>query len=110
MVAACACHAMNDVGEPCAGEPHARFDRGPLARRLTTPDGRRSASPAPTTPTSHQPSGLPHRYWSPSQQNIDLVHQYETAGPKLLKVVAVSSGCTGTDQQDSTKTLSIDVR
>jgi hypothetical protein len=23
---------MNDVGEPCAGEPHARFDRGPLAR------------------------------------------------------------------------------
>ena len=22
---------MNDVGEPCAGEPHARFDRGPLA-------------------------------------------------------------------------------
>ena len=24
---------MNDVGEPCAGELHARFDRGPLARR-----------------------------------------------------------------------------
>ena len=24
---------MNDVGEPCAGEPHARFDRGPLAKR-----------------------------------------------------------------------------
>ena len=24
---------VNDVGEPCAGEPHARFDRGPLARR-----------------------------------------------------------------------------
>ena len=22
---------MNDVGEPCAGERHARFDRGPLA-------------------------------------------------------------------------------
>jgi hypothetical protein len=24
---------VNDVGEPCAGEPHARFDRGPLAKR-----------------------------------------------------------------------------
>ena len=29
----CACLTMNDVGEPCAGELHARFDRGPLARR-----------------------------------------------------------------------------
>ena len=27
---------MNDVGEPCAGEPHARFERGPLARRAST--------------------------------------------------------------------------
>ena len=24
----CACLTMNDVGKPCAGEPHARFDRG----------------------------------------------------------------------------------
>jgi hypothetical protein len=24
----CACLTTNDVGEPCAGEPHARFDRG----------------------------------------------------------------------------------
>src|SRR5439155_27292997 len=31
-----ACAAMNDVGEPCAGEPHARFERGPLARRAST--------------------------------------------------------------------------
>jgi hypothetical protein len=23
--------AVNDVGKPCAGELHARFDRGPLA-------------------------------------------------------------------------------
>jgi hypothetical protein len=29
----CACLTMNDVGEPRAGEPHARFDRGPLARK-----------------------------------------------------------------------------
>ncbi len=28
------CAAMNDVGEPCAGERHARFDRGPLAERF----------------------------------------------------------------------------
>jgi hypothetical protein len=29
----CACPAVNDVGKPCAGELHARFDRGPLADR-----------------------------------------------------------------------------
>jgi hypothetical protein len=23
---------VNDVGKPCAGEPHARFERGPLGR------------------------------------------------------------------------------
>ncbi len=28
----CACLRMNDVGKPCAGEPHARIDRGPLGR------------------------------------------------------------------------------
>ena len=28
----CACTAVNDVGKPCAGEPHARFERGPLGR------------------------------------------------------------------------------
>jgi len=27
---------VNDVGEPCAGEPHARFDRGPLAKQTPT--------------------------------------------------------------------------
>jgi len=35
---------MNDVGEPCAGEPHARFERGPLAQ-----------------PGHRATSGLPHR-------------------------------------------------
>jgi hypothetical protein len=29
----CACLAVNDVGKRCAGEPHAPFDRGPLAKR-----------------------------------------------------------------------------
>src|SRR6266536_202664 len=30
---ACACLAVNGVGKPCAGEPHARFDGGPLAKQ-----------------------------------------------------------------------------
>ena len=48
---------MNGVGEPCAGEPQARFDRGPLAR---TPQGETEHAPAPETggtepvrPTGH---------------------------------------------------------
>ena len=61
-----ACAAMNGVGEPCAGEPHARFDRGPLAR---TPHGETEHAPdretggtEPVRPTGHrQTSGLPHR-------------------------------------------------
>jgi len=28
----CACLTMNGVGKPCAGELHARFDRGPLGK------------------------------------------------------------------------------
>jgi hypothetical protein len=40
----CACLTMNGVGKPCAGEPHARFDRGPLGR-LTHPAG--AAGPGP---------------------------------------------------------------
>ncbi len=42
-----ACLAVNDVGKPCAGEPHARFDRGPLAKRPDPgPHERESDSPA----------------------------------------------------------------
>jgi RNA-directed DNA polymerase len=29
----CACPAMNDVRKPSAAAPHARFERGPLAKR-----------------------------------------------------------------------------
>ncbi|MDH4351553.1 MAG: hypothetical protein OEW56_10430 [Gemmatimonadota bacterium] len=56
-------HTMNNVGEPDAGEPHVRFDRGPLARgpRGTVPQAsKRNAQrlhqphPGPAT------SGLPH--------------------------------------------------
>src|SRR3954453_16075385 len=41
-----ACLTVNDVGEPCAREPHARFERGPLAKRTLkarpkrAPDGK----------------------------------------------------------------------
>jgi hypothetical protein len=36
--------AVNDVGEPCAGEPHARFDGRALE---TEQPGRASAVPGP---------------------------------------------------------------
>ena len=62
---------VNDVGEPCAGEPHARFDRGPLAttrtmRGLLVPGRcagnatkRPGPGPQPRSPLI-QVSGLPH--------------------------------------------------
>ncbi len=59
------CMAMNDVGKPCAGKPHARFERGPLAKRnahgemeqapdekssgLSPPTYRRTTSQRPTS-------------------------------------------------------------
>ena len=44
---ACACQPVNDVGEPCAGEPHARFDvaaggnPGPVGKAVRSPDASR---------------------------------------------------------------------
>ena len=73
----CACLTMNDVGEPCAGEPHARFDRGPLARprlrrqrQTNNPTrghrlvpARNAAKPAAyLTDVCAQPTPLSHRY------------------------------------------------
>ena len=54
---------MNDVGKPCAGEPHARFERGPLANLATNemdekPQGQRPVPEAtqdnqrPTSPVA----------------------------------------------------------
>jgi hypothetical protein len=34
-----ACRPVNDVGKPCAGEPHARFDRGGGAGKVGRLDG-----------------------------------------------------------------------
>src|SRR5215204_877496 len=41
-----ACLTVNDVGEPCTGEPHARFDGGPLAKRKCTPSALSADQPA----------------------------------------------------------------
>lgn len=52
---------MNDVGKPCARNPHARFDRGPLAKRTTVDDERETRGPAPGTRPPRRPaSGLPY--------------------------------------------------
>src|SRR5215211_5629587 len=57
----CACLAVNDVGKPGAGEPHARFDRGPLAKQQP----RRAGTDAPTG----KPAGLsPATYRSLTSQ------------------------------------------
>lgn len=45
---------MNDVGGPCAGEPHAQFDRGPLATRNQPCGGSWSRAGGAETP----PHGL----------------------------------------------------
>ena len=69
----CACLTVNDVGEPCAGEPHARFDRGPLATKADAHGGRWSQAGGWNTPPRWpgrdlnrddnpiRASGLPHR-------------------------------------------------
>jgi hypothetical protein len=59
----------NDVGEPCAGEPHARFDRGPLAKRdthgatdTTHPPRKRAGLSPSDLPATDQPAAyLTHR-------------------------------------------------
>jgi hypothetical protein len=61
---------MNGVGKPCAGEPHARFDRGPLGR--LTP--RRDGTHAPNgKPTGLSPSAAPA---TPNQRPTSPVTQF----------------------------------
>src|SRR3954468_17614729 len=55
----CACLTMNGVGEPCAGEPHARFDRGPLARIIAAESTSRMGDkrePRPASATRTEPA------------------------------------------------------
>jgi hypothetical protein len=52
-----ACLAVNDVGKPCAGDPHARFERGPLAKRIDRAEkGEKAAAQHPTPGTNDQPA------------------------------------------------------
>ena len=53
---------MNDVGEPCAGERHARFDRGPLAHTAQRMQGNDEKASAQRLPPQQggKASGLPH--------------------------------------------------
>jgi hypothetical protein len=51
---ACVCQPVNDVGEPCAGEPHARFEvaaGGHQTSRLC-----RAVSAPPADPTVRSPT------------------------------------------------------
>jgi hypothetical protein len=56
-----ACLTMNGVGEPCAGEPHARFDRGPLGKATTTVT-EMGEKPAGLRPTSRHRVPEPAAY------------------------------------------------
>jgi hypothetical protein len=67
----CACLTMNSVGEPCAGEPHARFDRGPLA------------TPAQVTETGEKPKGQRRV----PTTTTDKPAAYLTAGQRCRSVV-----------------------
>jgi hypothetical protein len=73
----CVCRPVNDVGEPCAGEPHARFDAA--AGGAPAPVGPARAArpwPPPADPTEEQSrhqrkvsargAGGPGRSWSPA--------------------------------------------
>ena len=48
----CVCQSVNDVGEPCAGEPHARFDAA--AGGNPGPVGTAARSPKRLPPTLHR--------------------------------------------------------
>ena len=50
---ACACQPVNDVGEPCAGEPHARFDAAAGGNPQSVGYAARVGKP-PADPTSRE--------------------------------------------------------
>ena len=54
---------MNDVGKPCAGKPHARFERGPLGR-LTHVAGTAGLGPVRWKATTMARSGPELQPWS----------------------------------------------
>jgi hypothetical protein len=50
--------AVNDVGEPCAGEPHARFEAAGDGKGMTWPRTQGDAQPT-GKPAEHRPLALP---------------------------------------------------
>ena len=87
--------AVNDVGEPCAGEPHARFDGRGLeteARNLTTVAG--VAQPT-GKPAEHRPQALPQEKpprQSPTVQNRRPGQRRRTLPVKLTGSCSSSLG------------------
>jgi hypothetical protein len=71
---ACVCAAVNDVGEPCEGEPHARFDGGREVTRCRWPQAQRADNPPayPTSPLRGQFSiGLDNRHLNRAHKRFD---------------------------------------
>src|SRR6266516_1062273 len=54
--------AVNDVGEPGAGEPHARFDGGPLAKRRPADETAKVSDGSPTDPYTSAGADQPVAY------------------------------------------------
>jgi hypothetical protein len=54
--------AVNDVGEPCAGEPHARFDEGAGGDPVPLAVTAHRADEPPAYPTEEQWARLTMRY------------------------------------------------
>jgi RNA-directed DNA polymerase len=84
---ACARLPVNDVGEPCAGEPHARFDRGPLARGPRDQQGNDEKAEAQRRPRPGPATrGLPHSRSGPS-----VTHQQD-GNSRLVQEGRIDSG------------------
>jgi hypothetical protein len=57
--------AVNDVGEPGAGEPHARFDGGLLAKRCLADEKAKASDGSPTDPYTSAGADQPVAYPTP---------------------------------------------
>jgi hypothetical protein len=71
----CVCQPVNDVGEPCAGEPHARFDVAAGGKPRSVGKTARQGKP-PADPTKQKRIAL-------VLQRAELV-EHETAGNRSL--------------------------
>ena len=109
----CACLTMNGVGEPCAGEPHARFDRGPLGRLTPRRDGthaptRETGGTEPIRRTGHtEPAAYLTTFWQsgcyPRSAHLDRALN----GPYVASLVTAS--CTWPRGRANDSTTNSDV-